>query len=309
VTNESDNQASNNERSNLEKISLSSSAVRKLVATRIQEDIEKWSIDTYKEDYRTHLGASTIGENCMQKLWLRFHWAKDEVKSGRVYRLLNRGNLEEPNLFAMLRAIGFQVLEIDPNTGKQYRMSGVMGHYGGSLDAIAYFPASYNIAEPTLISCKTQGTGSAFKNLTDNGVVVEKPLFYDQENAYGHAYGLDYATWFVVNKNDDTWHIETVPINHQRGEQLKIKAEKIITSRVEMTKIAKSATFKECSYCEMKGICFKEELPDRNCRSCKHSFATENKEWYCEVHKDIIPKHIIPQTCGDSYSPIVNGND
>ncbi|WBF77029.1 hypothetical protein PSV3_00328 [Septimatrevirus PSV34] len=56
----------------------------------------------------------------------------------------------------------------------QYRISGVMGHLGGSLDGIARLPERYGIDEPVLLEFKTNGTGKGFSDLMSQGMAVSR---------------------------------------------------------------------------------------------------------------------------------------
>ena len=94
--------------------------------------------DAYSEDeapFRAHLGASLIGRKCNRELWYSFHWTTQKNFDGRMLRLFNRGHLEEPRFVAALQMIGCKVHQYDAN-GKQFRIAGHNGHYGGSLDAV-----------------------------------------------------------------------------------------------------------------------------------------------------------------------------
>lgn len=245
----------------------------------------------------------------MRKLQYEYRWAKEANFEGRMYRLFNRGHREEPQLFEMLRGIGFEVWDTDPNTGKQYRFRSVAGHYAGSLDAIAIAPERYGLGrEPMLVSIKTAGTGSAF-NKYDDPMQIAQPKYWAQENAYGHGYSFDWALWLIVNKNDDSIRARFQRLDRKYGEQLEHKAAKIIFSREPLERISKSPAFKACTMCNYKGVCHKGEQLAKNCRSCKHSAAmTESApdgsgQWFCEAKGDIIPKEYIPSGC-DQWEPM-----
>lgn len=291
---------------------LQSANSRALIASKLVVDIDSYSVGIYRKDYKKRLGGSSIGEPCLQKLWLGFRWCRAETRPGRTYRLLDRGNREEPYTFSLLNGIGFRLFTHDPATNKQYTMSLFGGHFGGSLDAIGILPTMYGIETPMLISVKTSGTGAKFNNYSEKGVKLHEPRYYDQECIYGYAYNIKYAAWVVTNKNDDSIFIEIEELDVKRGQQLSDKAGSIIMSQVPMAKISKSPTAKECAYCTMKGVCHLAELPDKNCRSCASAtpMDTPNPDgtprWYCAEHKDQIPENVIRIGC-DSYHPIING--
>lgn len=93
---------------------LSAPGVRKKIARDILDDIEAWATATFDEGPRWHLGASLIGEECIRKLWSTHRWLKHERHEPRMLRLFNRGHREEPAFIRMLRGIGFEVWEYQP---------------------------------------------------------------------------------------------------------------------------------------------------------------------------------------------------
>lgn len=275
-------------------------------------DINDWSVSTYQKPYKRRLGGSMLSSNCWQKLWLTFRWCKADKKDGRAYRLLDRGNREEPYTFKMLEGIGFKLFTHEPTTGEQYQMSFVNGHCGGSLDAIGILPTSYGVDTPMLISVKTAGAGARFKGIIDDGVKVKAPDYFDQECFYGYGYNIEYAAWVITGKNDDSMHIEIQKLDLKRGEELVKKAETIILSQVPMEKVSKSPAYVDCAQCTFKGVCHKKEPIDKNCRSCKSASPSPNTGpdgkpgWYCDIHQALIPEHVLTAGC-DDWKPIING--
>lgn len=285
-------------------VDLKAPGITTLVAKRILEDIDKYCVETYDGGHRTHLGASLIGRECKRHLWYVFRWCLHEKTDGRQQRLFNRGHREEARFLEWLQGIGCQVWyenrDLPPNDKgefPQYRISGVMGHFGGSLDGIGRLPARYGIDEAILLEFKTNGTGAGFNKLCADGMAVAKAEHFAQTSTYGHKYGLRYVGYLNINKNDDSLHIEVVELNHRLGEQMELKAEQIIMSQVPPPRLSDNSTFHKCQYCAMKDICHKGAPPERNCRSCRNARPVENAEWFCSVHNDIIPKHIIPIAC------------
>jgi len=279
-----------------------------LIATRIKADVDAMAIARYADDHRTHLGASTIAEDCLNYQWLTFRWADKEDLSGRMYRLFQRGHREEPIVVDYLEHIGFKVSTVDPETGMQWRVSGVNGHYGGSLDGIATMPTSYGFGDlRVLLEVKTNATGLSFTKLTNDGVKMQKPTHYGQQCAYGFEKGLTHSLYVNTNKNDDDMHIEIIKLDWELGKRLREKAERVINSQEPLGKIAKSSTHKLCKYCKFVPVCHDGKKPEKSCRSCVSARPVENKEWYCDKWNAIIPnKDAIKSGC-DSWNAIING--
>jgi hypothetical protein len=163
-------------------VNLDAPGVAKAVAKRILEEIDEYCVRTYDGGHRSHLGASLIGRECKRYLWYVFRWCLHEKTTGRQQRLFNRGHREEARFVEWLEGIGFQVWFEDRNSPPdaegnypQYRISGVNGHFGGSLDGIAKLPERYGIDEPVLLEFKTSGTGAGFNKSCEDGMPVAKP--------------------------------------------------------------------------------------------------------------------------------------
>ena len=291
-------------------VSLAAPGVAKALAKRILEEIDEYCVRTYDGGPRSHLGASLIGRECKRYLWYVFRWCLHEKTTGRQQRLFNRGHREEARFIEWLEGIGFKVWfenrdEAPNEKGEfpQYRISDVMGHFGGSLDGIAVLPERYGIAEPVLLEFKTNGTGAGFNKLADDGMPIAKPEHFAQTSTYGKKYNFRYCVYLNINKNDDSLHIEVVKLNHNLGEQMIMKAEQIIMSQTAPARLSDNPTFHKCGYCHMKEVCHKGAVVEVNCRSCAFARPVENAEWFCEVHNGNIPKDFIAKAC-PSYKAI-----
>ena len=291
-------------------VNLDSPGVAKALAKRILEEIDEYCVRTYDGGHRSHLGASLIGRECKRYLWYVFRWCLHEKTTGRQQRLFNRGHREEARFIEWLEGIGFKVWFENRDEGPnekgefpQYRISDVMGHFGGSLDGIAVLPERYGIAEPVLLEFKTNGTGAGFNKLADDGMPIAKPEHFAQTSTYGKKYNFRYCVYLNINKNDDSLHIEVVKLNHNLGEQMIMKAEQIIMSQTAPARLSDNPTFHKCGYCHMKEVCHKGAVVEVNCRSCAFARPVENAEWFCEVHNGNIPKDFIAKAC-PSYKAI-----
>lgn len=299
---------------------LNSPGVAKQIANKVLKDIDSYCVKTYDGGFRWHLGGSLIGESCSRKLWYGFRWAIREEFDGRKLRLFNRGHREEDRFIEWLRGAGFQVWtheqldewKLDENgqpalikEGKQFKISTLGGHFGGSLDGIARFPESYKIAEPILLEFKTNGTGKGFTDLKDKGMAVAKPMHFAQTCTYGvdTKYNFNWVLYMNICKNDDDMHVELVKLDHKIGNNMRAKAEQIIMSESAPPRLSDNPTFFDCKYCACKKVCHEGQLPERNCRSCSNVTPVENGEWSCKIHNGLIPREFVSQAC-PQYNPI-----
>lgn len=305
----------NKETDGSQTVSLDSPGVAKAVSKQLLRDIDEYAIATFYEPHRWHLGASLIGHECSRYLWYVFRWCGRQVghgsndqeqtaNLGRMQRLFNRGHLEEERVVKYLRGIGCEVWTHQED-GSQYRMSAVNGHFGGSIDGVFRFPARYNILAPVLWENKTNSTGPNFNKLIEDGVAVSKQQHFIQMSCYGKEYQLEYGAYFNTNKNDDNIHVEIVRLNWNIAEQMKVKAERIITSQVPPPKLSEQPTDRRCVYCDFKQTCHFKAPVERNCRSCVFAVPTIGGEWHCNTHGGTIPRDFVPKGC-DSYKAITD---
>lgn len=290
---------------------------RQSAVRQLHNDINAESVAHFSEDPRSHLGASIIGHDCARYAWNVFRWIGFENFSGRMYRLFNRGHREEPALIARLQGVGFVIYEHDPATGKQFRITGANGHFGGSADGIAYLPERYGYSLPIIAEFKTHNEKSFTKlagkivtktpeyvRKNGEGVKLSKPQHFRQMSVYGRAYGIKYGIYCAVNKDTDEYYFEFVELDWLEADRRFTLAEQIVNSRVPPPKIAESIAFFDCKYCFYGRNCHAGAMPAKNCRSCFNAFAVENAEWYCQVHNSNIPKEVIPLGC-DSWKSII----
>lgn len=236
--------------------------------------------DAYRADdgIRTHLGASIIGGSCDRQLWYSFRWVEKAHPEPKMLRLWNRGHLEEARFYALLMTAGVQTWMNDPTTGKQFKVSTVGGHFGGSGDGVSYgvpdVPGIYVLNE-----FKTHNDKS-FQELVRKGVQDAKPAHYVQMNTYMKGMGLSWALYMAVNKNDDGLHAEVLSYNQQVADTYEQRAVYIIFSPAPPKGISNSPSWYECKFCDFKNVCHYNKAPARNCRTCKYAEII-NGGWAC----------------------------
>lgn len=239
--------------------------------------------DAYRTDefpYRTHLGASGVGDECARKIWYGFHWTTRPKFGGRLLRLFNRGHLEEARFIAMLLMIGAEVFQQDEN-GKQFRISDAGGHFGGSGDGIVVNIPDLEPGVPALCEFKTSGD-KPFQKVKKEGVRAAKFEHYVQMQVYMRKMGIAVALYMVVNKNDDELYAELVPFNAEIADQFIDRGVKLVWMKHEPEKISNSPGWFACKWCDHRDVCHLKKAPDKNCRTCQHSEPQDDGTWKCK---------------------------
>jgi hypothetical protein len=230
------------------------------------------------DSWRDHLGASLIGKECERALWYDFRWVTRPQHSGRILRLFETGQLEEARIVRNLRRTSATVLEVDPETGRQWRVEAHGGHFAGSLDAVAIglieAPKTWHVVE-----FKTHSTQS-FAELKRDGVQRSKPRHWAQMQVYLHLTGITRAMYVAVCKDTDEIYIERLPAGCAESARLLAKAERVISAQHPPPRISDDPSWWQCRLCEHHSLCHEGAAAEITCRSCLHSTPVEGG-WHC----------------------------
>ena len=234
------------------------------------------------DGFRSHLGASLIGKACERALWYDFRWTTKARFEGRVLRLFETGNREEERLVRNLRRTGATVLEVDPETGRQFRVQAHGGHFGGSLDGVALHlleaPKAWHVLE-----FKTHSNKS-FTDLVAKKVRESKPQHFAQMQIYMHLMGMNRAMYLAVNKDTDDLYVQRVEADVAYTEQLLEKARRIIFAPTPLPRISEEPSWYQCRLCDHADVCHGPRAAEINCRTCLHSTPVEGG-WHCDRHQ------------------------
>lgn len=234
------------------------------------------------DGYRDHLGASLIGGPCDRAIWYHWRWATRAEFTGRLLRLFDTGNHAEARFVSDLRRIGVKVMDVDPDTGRQWVVRDEFGHFGGSMDAVAQgfpeAPQAWHVCE-----FKTHGAKS-YAALRKDGVEKSKPAHYAQMQAYMHLAAIERAFYLAVNKDTDDLYSERVHYDAAFALRLMARAERIIASATPPERISTDPAWHECKMCPHAAACHEAAMPERHCRSCMHATPERGGEWQCERH-------------------------
>lgn len=232
-----------------------------------------------EDGFRSHLGASLIGKDCERALWYDLRWVTQRRHPGRLLRLFETGQREEARLVQNLRRIGATVLEVDPDTGRQFRVQAHGGHFAGSLDGVALglpeAPKTWHVLE-----FKTH-SNKRFNELVAKKVRDSKPQHYAQIQVYLQLIGLTRALYLAVNKDTDDLYAERLRADPVFAQRLLDKAGRIIFTPTPPARISEDPSWYPCRLCDHATVCHGSEAAAVNCRTCLDSTPVEGG-WRCE---------------------------
>lgn len=274
---------------------------RQQIAQKIHNAIDDYDI-SQRSNFKGHrLPLSKIGEECARSLYYDFRWARTETMDARMTRFLKRGNDEEARWIEKLRAIGFEVWDLDPNAGdrarnKQFKVRACRDHAGGFLDGVGQ---SLFAPMPMLLEFKFISTGP-FGKIVSQGVQKQRPLHWAQMCSYGRAYDLKYALYFVNNRNDDDINVQCLELDWKLADDLLRKADEIITAKRPPARIAESPTYLTCKFCKHSDHCHGNAPVDKSCRTCEDASPIDAGKWHCAKWNATIPYDAEEKGC-DAY--------
>lgn len=277
-------------------IDLNSEYGKRTLAERIKYEINKYVESQHTELFRSHLGASVIGNQCSRYLWYHFHWFRASKPDGRSLRLFGRGHREEPIIRNLLKAVGCIFVDTVDIDGKQISVSALNGHFGGSCDGIATAP-HLGLTTPALVEVKTSGTGAKFNDLAKKQVRSAQYRHFVQQCVYGKLLGIKFCVYIAVNKNDDDIYVEILELDETVANETIQKAEFVILTRQPPQRISEKPEYYLCNMCEMKPVCHQGAVPAHNCRTCVNAFPVENGRWHCRHWNALIPKEELIKGC------------
>jgi hypothetical protein len=250
------------------------------------------------------MGAAEIGHECARYLYYSFHWADvPQRKEGRILRLFGTGHMQEARLAADLRLAGAEVIDKNPDTGKQWEMTDETGHIVCRMDAaicgLPDAPKTWHVGE-----FKTHNDKS-FKAVAKDGVEKAKPEHYAQCQIGMHFSGMDRAYYMAHNKNDDALYDERLCYDITYSTRIVARAHRVIFADNAPQRISDNATWFACKLCKHHHVCHDGALPPRNCRTCIHvRIGKEQALWSCSLYARQLDRDAQRDGCGmHRYTP------
>lgn len=193
---------------------------------------------------------------------------------------------------------------------EQWRISDGFGHFGGSLDGIAYNlpeielePGVFISAEdPVLLEFKTHGQKS-FDQLCKLGLKDAKPEHYAQMQVYMTKRQIKFGLYMAVNKNTDELKCFFVVADNVFGASLLGKATTVVTAMQPPAKISTNPSWYKCRFCDHRKVCHMGQPLAKNCRTCSDAFPVDGGKWHCRKWDAVIPIEAQKVGC-DSYTAI-----
>lgn len=220
---------------------------------------------------RGYNGMSSIGENCVRKLQYNMYMASGEEQiSRRIKRLFNEGHLFEDKLAALFEDIDLPII------GRQNNYTDENEMWFGHNDGEVLYDGRYYLLE-----MKTHNDKN-FKDVKKQGVKKGKPTHYGQMMMYMGYGKYDYGVYIAYNKNDSDLDFQLIKFDQADFNKAVRRSVDVIASDVLFPRIGNNtASWFECKMCNHRAVCFGNEAPAKNCRTCHWVEPSNGNKWAC----------------------------
>lgn len=246
---------------------------------------------------RNYLGMSEIGESCWRMLWYRFRNVIDETLTLKSILAIEDGYKQENIMAERLRLVpGIKLDTVDPETGEQFGVKFLGGHFAGHLDGIISgileSPKTPHIWENKAVNEKKF---EALKKLIlfegeKQALALWDEIYYSQAVIYMKAFKFTRHYMTVESPGGRDYTSCRTESNPKIATALIAKAEAIIKADRPPQRLSENRSFYKCGWCRMKEICFDNKIPAVNCRTCAFSESviddkSGNASWKCYKKK------------------------
>lgn len=239
-----------------------------------------------EQEFRNHLGASLIGDECARRVWYQWRWTLAEEFEPRMLRLFGDGHHLEPRVLAWLRAAGIELwVAGEFGTDKALmRVTAHDGHFGGTPDFIGRKIPDLDPTVAALVEVKSHNEKS-FNKLVADGIMSTKWKHFVQMQVYMGYHKLPWALYIAYCKNDSRIQPELVQFDQKAYDRALDRAGAIIWNADPPTRIGKNPAHFGCKFCHLKRLCYFGDIqPARNCRTCQWSAPIPGGQWTCKLH-------------------------
>jgi hypothetical protein len=213
------------------------------------------------------IGASAVGNACDALLSFSVRGFPDDEVPPQLRRIFRDGHKIETVVIGDMKAAGFNVLDKNHITHKQFEWRGHGGLSVYKADAILEVEG-----RSFLVEIKSMGS-APWKKFLKFGVRVSHPQYYDQVQMGMGMSGILECLLVAYNKDNSMYHDEVVAFDPTRYGFLCHRIEKALLKK--QTRIGREETDWRCRSCFKFGSCWKGKPVDKNTRTCAWSEADQ----------------------------------
>lgn len=222
----------------------------------IDAGLQRTCTDAPERDY---IGASTLGDPCLRRVYLDAINAPREPFTGQKLRIFEMGHVFEDMMVGWIKRAGFTLDEVDPATGKQWEFVTAGGLIKGHSDGvITAGPPVDGLILPALWENKAL-KAKFWNGIVKNGVRKAEPKYYAQVQLYLGYFKLAYCLFTAINKDTAEIYHEVIPYQVEMAQYYSDRGVQVIRSlRVGSMprRVAAERTNMICRFCDRNSYCW-----------------------------------------------------
>jgi len=263
-----------------------------LILSHVDHVLDKMNeelVDQFDNNPRTHLGASSIGDECDRKIWSGFHWVGGKKFDANGIKATEDGKHSEIVMATRLKLVKNIQLQITEPNGKQLHFKA--GHFGGSLDGVilgaGYEKKKMHVWEHKCCNVEKFNKLHKLKMEVGEFEALEKwdIVYFAQAQTYMHKFNIEHHYLTVSTPGTRSEQSCVTNYNPDAGEYYGEKRPRdIIKADRAPSRISMDPAWYKCKFCGFHENCHGSKLPDVNCRTCIHSTPETEGQWTCALH-------------------------
>lgn len=204
----------------------------------------------HKNEIRNYIGCSSIGHPCSRYLWYSYHNAPSSSEQAQTLLSFEIGKRLEDMILSCIEDAEIKVVR--PNHFNHHLMcrNNDVPEFQGHMDAVIIVND-----EPTVLEIKT-AKSTSFQNFVKKGLKEWSPQYYSQLQSYIGMHGYKKGVLLAINKDTSELHHEWIDFDEYHFNELKHKAQAIVSAQEPPLRINKNQTYYICSRCKYKDTCF-----------------------------------------------------
>lgn len=235
------------------------------------------------------IAMSEIARECERQIWADHRWISYRRADAAAIKRFEDGYAGEDLMAKRLRMVtGVTLVTVDPETGGQYKLKELGGHFSGKIDGailgLLQAPKTWHVWEHKQVEQKSLNKLAKLKRELGEKSALEhwNINYFGQAQCYMQYTGMDrhYLTCALPGGRDYIG----VRTNRQVdvGMRLEAKARRVMVSTRPPARISDNPAFFGCRWCHHKDWCHGGGMPRTNCRTCLHSNPVGNGLWHCD---------------------------
>lgn len=228
---------------------------------------------------RGSIGASVAGSACIARLGLHLRGFPDDQVEPKRKRIFRAGNEIEKWVVSDLKKAGYDVLDKDEMTGKQYRRDWLGGHVVCYIDGLIELEVA---GEKVWAILEVKSASSAmYAKIKKHGVRVTHRGYYGQVQTAMALFKMPLALFVIYNKDTSEYHCELIQWDQEEWDDIHTHLQAALDGQ--MTRITNSPANFHCRACSKTEVCWGKREVKPLCRFCQHAVPAGDGGWTCSL--------------------------